>query len=212
MTITIDAPTLAPSATTRLRDSWTHHDARRPDRPGGPLDARQPHRDRRRRLHRAATRHVGARPAEYRAADRRPPDVPLTCSTSPRRRAAPAARSATALDPCTILPTTGLARLVDARLSQRGPAEERAHGQQCSWDFPDPGGVVDGALTITAWRGDQFFSAGSIGEPLAGLGDEAQIDRASGIVLFRAGDDVLRAHVLSPGRALDVARALADAL
>jgi hypothetical protein len=127
----------------------------------------------------------------------------------------PAARGATALDPCTILPTTGLARLVDARLSQRGPAEERALGQQCSWDFPDPGGVVDGALTITAWRGDQFFSAGSIGEPLPGLGDEAQIDRASGIVLFRVGDDVLQAHLLSParhGRALDVARALAGAL
>jgi hypothetical protein len=72
-----------------------------------------------------------------------------------------------------------------------------------------------GDPTPTAWRGDQFVSAGSIGEPLAGLGDEAQIDRASGIVLFRVGDDVLQAHVLSPGRhgrALDVARALADAL
>jgi hypothetical protein len=43
--------------------------------------------------------------------------------------AAPAAVSAPALDPCTIIPTSGLARVIDARLSQRGPAEERALGR-----------------------------------------------------------------------------------
>jgi hypothetical protein len=131
-----------------------------------------------------------------------------------RSGAATGTRTATT-DPCTLLPAATLQRLMGESLRQQGPAEERAQGQECAWSFHDPHDLTAGTLTITAWHGREFFSPGSIGRPLAGLGEEAQLDPTLGIVLLRVGDEVLQAHVLSPtarDRATAVARALADAI
>jgi hypothetical protein len=120
-----------------------------------------------------------------------------------------------ALDPCSIIPAARLAELIDAELTQHGPAVDRALGQECTWDFPDPRGLGTGSVSITAWHGPQFFLAGSIGEPLRGVGDEAQSDPTLGIVLLRVGDEVVQAHVLSPDKralAPRIASALADAI
>jgi hypothetical protein len=120
-----------------------------------------------------------------------------------------------AIDPCSIIPVARLAELVDAELTQQGPAVERAQGRACTWQFPDPGGLGRGSISITAWHGRQFFLPDSIGGSLRGVGDEAQSDPALGIVLLRVGDEVVQAHVLSPAKrdlAPRVAHALAAAL
>jgi hypothetical protein len=135
------------------------------------------------------------------------------------RPAAASSADTRSLDPCTILPAVRLGALVDATLTQHGPAQDRALGRECTWDFPDRAGLGTGTgtgtLSITAWHGREFFAPGSISRRVSGLGDEAQADPTLGIVLFRVGDQVVQAHVLSPDkrhRAPEIARALAAAI
>lgn len=127
-----------------------------------------------------------------------------------------AAPSADALDPCTLLDDDTLGSALGARLRGGGTAEARAGGLSCTWTYDDPGSAVgEGQLVLTTFHGTEFFAPGSIGAPLPGLADEAQIDRGLGLVLFRSGEEVVEVHVLSGGfrdRAEPVARAVAAAL
>ena len=121
------------------------------------------------------------------------------------------------LDPCAILPSAEIDRLLGTTATVRGPAVAQLRGRTCTWDFAEaPGGVLDtGTLAIDAFSGTEFFVPGTIGDPLDGVGEEAQEDLEHGTVLLRQGEDVVQVHVLSPtrrDRTLPLATAVAGAL
>ena len=132
---------------------------------------------------------------------------------------APAASAGTetVLDPCAILTSAEIDRLLGTAATVRGPAVAQFRGRTCTWDFAEaPGGVLDtGTLAIDAFSGTEFFVPGTIGDPLDGVGEEAQEDLDHGTVLLRQGEDVVQVHVLSPtrrDRTLPLATAVAGAL
>ena len=121
------------------------------------------------------------------------------------------------LDPCAILSSAEIDRLLGTAATVRGPAVAQFRGRTCTWDFAEaPGGVLDtGTLAIDAFSGTEFFVPGTIGDPLDGVGEEAQEDLDHGTVLLRQGQDVVQVHVLSPtrrDRTLPLAAAVAGAL
>jgi hypothetical protein len=144
------------------------------------------------------------------------------CGQSAAPVAAPTAADAkqasdeSATDPCTLLGPDQLAEALGTPPSQQGAATEQARGLTCAWTFVDPGSALgDGTMSITTWHGREFFASGTIGDPLAGLADEAQADPAIGVVQFRSGDEVVQVQVSSPARsdrAVVLARAAAATL
>ena len=136
---------------------------------------------------------------------------------SPNDPAGAAATEPDVLDPCAILPSAEIDRLLGTPATVRGEAISQFRGRTCTWDFAEaPGGVLDtGTLAIDAFSGTEFFVPGTIGAPLDGVGEEAQEDLEHGTVLLRQGEDVVQVHVLSPtrrDRTLPLATAVAGAL
>lgn len=109
-------------------------------------------------------------------------------------------------DPCTLVGQDALEEALGVSLNVRGPASDEALGRACHWDFPDRPGIP-GSLSLTLWHGAQFFST-SVGEPLTGIGDQAQGDATLGLVLFRSGEEVVQVQLQSPAHR-DAASAVA---
>jgi hypothetical protein len=90
-----------------------------------------------------------------------------------------------------------------------------ARGRACSYTFKENRSAVldQGTIDIAAWQGAAFFSPGTIGAPVSGIGEQRQDDSEHGVVIFRVGDTVVQVHVISPDHqatSLDIARAAAD--
>ena len=95
-----------------------------------------------------------------------------------------------------------------------GPAVEVVRGRSCSYTFKETANAIldEGTIDIATWHGAEFFSAGTVGPPRAGIGEEAQDDSAHRVVMFRVGDDVVQVAVISPdhkGASVQIARAAA---
>lgn len=119
------------------------------------------------------------------------------------------------LDPCTLVPLATLESLAGGPVEQQGEAFDQARGRACRWSLPSGGGIGGAELVVTAWHGQEFYLAGTIGEDVSGIADEAQADPSLGMVLLRKGDEVISAQALATpddGLELEVARAIAEAL
>ena len=111
----------------------------------------------------------------------------------------PLAAEADTLDPCDLLTEADLTAIVGTPVTASGPATEQFRGRHCDYAFTEQGNPVidEGKITVSAWHGSEFFTPGLIGPAIPGIGDEASDDSEHGIVIFRAGEDVVQVHVLS---------------
>jgi hypothetical protein len=150
--------------------------------------------------------------SSYGSASDRSNDQPAGSNTG--AGAGALAAEAGTIDSCSLLSEDQLSAIVGSAVAVDGPAVEVARGRSCTYTFKESGNAIldEGTIDIATWHGAEFFSAGTIGAPRAGIGQEAQDDSAHGVVMFRVGDDVVQVHVISPdqkGASVQIARAAA---
>jgi Protein of unknown function (DUF3558) len=138
-------------------------------------------------------------------------------AAAPTTGSGPLAAEADTLDPCALLTEADLTAIVGAPVTLSGPATEQFRGRHCDYTFTEQGNPVidEGQITVSAWHGSEFFTPGLIGPAIAGIGDEASDDSEHGVVIFRAGEDVVQVHVLSTqlkSASLQIARQAARAV
>lgn len=140
-------------------------------------------------------------------------------NATPISASSASADSAQALNPCTVLDDQAIESVLGADVTRKGPASDAFRGRRCAWTVADPGTIAgDADLVISTYRGSAFYRAGTMGDPVAGIGDEAQGGPDRGVILFRKGEDVVEVHIVAmgqsdlPGKVVPLATAAAAAI